>query len=83
VLVDDGGDLGRPPVGGDVQSEIDAPHFIGCIRADLGCGGSAAAFATATLRRPQTSFASEPLKPHVIDPPNRVIHERPVLDVGG
>lgn len=70
VLIDDWDDLDRPPVGGDVELEVQRLHPIGCIR-DYGRwrGGAAVAIVPAALWHSKPLFAPKALHFLVIDCP--------------
>ena len=70
VLINDGHDLDRAPVGGGVELKVHRPHPIGRIgNHDLGRGAGARTFAAAALRHPQTLLAPQSLKAFVVDIP--------------
>jgi len=54
VLVDDGNDLDRPTIGGDVEPEVHRPHPVGRIRDHCQWRGRGAVpLAPSTLRHPK------------------------------
>jgi len=69
VLIDDGCDLDRPAVGGDVELEVHSPHAVGRIRGHDRSSSSrgAVAFLSSPLRRSQAFLAPNPLNLLVID----------------
>src|SRR4029079_7218069 len=70
VLIDDGCDLDRPPVGGDVELEVHRPHPVWRVRGPLFLrGGAAVAFAASSLRHSQAFLTPKALDLLVIDNP--------------
>jgi len=81
VLVDDGHDLDRFPVGGGIELEVHCPHLVGRIRArGVVRGGGAAAFAASPCGNAEPLLAPKALDLLVIDEPTlaaRVMVGRP------
>jgi hypothetical protein len=70
VLIDDGHDLDRPPVGGDVELEIHRPHPVGPIRGHrVRHRRATVAFTASPLRHPQPFLTPKPLNLLMIDQP--------------
>jgi hypothetical protein len=70
VLVNDGHNLDRAPVGGGIELKVHRPHPIGRIgNSDPGRGAGADALATPARRHPQALLAPQSLQAFVVDIP--------------
>ena len=70
VLIDDGHDLDRAPIGGGVELEIHRPHPVRGIRSwRRCCGADAQTFAPSALRHPQALLTPQPLNLLVVHDP--------------
>src|SRR5215217_3688660 len=70
VLVDDGDDLDRPPVGGGVELEIHRPHPVRRVRRrGVRCGRGTHPLPPAALWDPEPLVAPQPLHLLVVDVP--------------